>query len=119
MNLLKGEVPLKVGNKEYRLKFTTNALCELEDRLDKGVSEVIIAAASKDIPSLNTVRCLLFCACMQYHQEEVTSLAVAGHIIDEAGYSETWIAVVKAVAACLPDPENTQKKTQSQENKEK
>jgi len=116
MNLLKGEVPLKVGDKEYTLKLTTNALCELENRLNKGVNEIIIAAASKDIPSLNTVRCLLFCACLQYHKEEVTSLEVAGEIIDAAGYADAWIAVVKVIAACLPDKDKTseQKKTSTQ-----
>lgn len=116
MNSLKGEVPLKVGNKEYTLKFTTNALCELEDRLNKGFSEIVMDAASKNIPSLNTVRCLLFCACMQYHKEEVSSLEVAGAIIDEAGFKEVLVAVVKTIAACLPDKEDTQKKTPSKEN---
>lgn len=116
MNLLKGEVPLKVGDKEYTLKLTTNALCELENRLNKGVNEIIIAAASKEIPSLNTVRCLLFCACLEYHKEEVTSLEVAGEIIDEAGFKDAWTAVIKAIAACLPDTDKTseQKKTSDQ-----
>ena len=118
MNLLKGEVPLKVGNKEYKLKFTTNSLCELEDRLDKGVSEIILSA-SKNILPINQVRCLLYCACLQYHKEEITSLEAAGHLIDVAGFRETWAAVVNAIAACLPDKEEAQKKTPGKENQGK
>lgn len=116
MNLLKGEVPLKAGNKEYKLKFTTNALCELEERLDMAIREIILSAA-KDILPINQVRCLLYCACLQYHKEEITSLGVAGDIIDVAGFRETWAAVVKAIAACLPDSNEAsgQKKTSDQE----
>jgi len=115
MNLLKGEVPLKAENKEYKLKFTTNALCELEDLLDMGISEILQASLG-DILTLKQVRGMLYCACMEYHREEV-SLEFAGQIIDVAGYKETWTAVVNAIAACLPDKNETseQKKTSSQE----
>lgn len=102
MNLLKGEVPLKAGDKEYTLKFTTDALCQLEDLLDMGINELIISA-SKNILRIKQVRAMLYCACLQHHKEEMTSLEVAGKIIDVTGFSETWTAVVKAIAACLPD----------------
>jgi len=115
MNLLKGEVPLKAGNKEYTLKLTTNALCELEDLLDMGVNEIIIASA-KNILTLKQVRGMLYCACLEHHKEEVVDIDAAGKIIDVAGYRETWTAVVNAIAACLPDKDKTseQKKTSDQ-----
>ena len=116
MNIHKGEVELVTDDKTYTLKFTTNALCELEDRLNKGINEIIIAA-SKEIPKIKTVRCLLFCACLHYHKDEIDSLDVAGELIDKVGYEKSWEAVIKAIAACLPDSDNksTQKKTRKKE----
>ena len=119
MNPHKGEVLLKAADKEYKLKLTTNALCELEILLDKGFPDILISA-SKNIPTLNEVRCLLFCACMEYHGE--VDIKTAGKIIDEAGYREAWGAMVNVLALSLPDNEKkedmvpAQKKT---ENKEK
>ncbi len=114
MNLIKGEVPLKAGDKVYRLKFTTNALCELEDLMDMAFSEIIVRAL-EGIPKLKDARCLLFCACIEHHASEVTTLEDAGKIIDLATFKETWAAVVKAMAASLPDSDkdSTEKKTDS------
>ncbi len=116
MNLIKGEVPLKAGDKVYRLKFTTNALCELEDLMNMAFSEIIVKAL-KGIPKVKDARRLLFCACIEYHRAEVTTLEEAGKIMDLATFKETWAAVVKAVAASLPDSDkdSTEKKTVSKE----
>lgn len=116
MNLLKGEVPLKAGDKGYRLKFTTNALCELEDIMDKPFSEIIIGAL-KGVPKLKDARSLLFCACIEHHGSEVTTLEEAGKIMDLATFKETWAAVANAMAASLPDSDkdSTEKKTHSKE----
>lgn len=116
MNLIKGEVPLKAGDKVYRLKFTTNALCELEDLMNTAISEIIVRAL-EGIPKLKDARCMLFCACIEHHGLEVTTLEEAGKIIDLATFKETWAAVMKAIAASLPDSDkdSTEKKTASEE----
>jgi len=113
MNLLKGEVSLKAGDKEYKLKFTTDALCELEERLDMAISE-IIPLIGRNILRIKQIQVMLYCACMCHHEE--VDLSAASAIVNEVGYTEAGIIVVKAMAASLPDraPANDQKKTLDQ-----
>lgn len=45
-NRQKGEVAFTAAGKSYRLRFSTNALCELEDITGRGVTDVMLELAS-------------------------------------------------------------------------
>jgi hypothetical protein len=94
-NPARGEVALVVGNLEYTLKFSTNAICELEDRLDKGLNTIIA-----NMERLSTVRALLW-AGLRAHHPEVTILGV-GEIVDSVGAARVTEALGKALTAAFP-----------------
>lgn len=93
----RGEVTFKVADAEYVLKFSTNAICELEDRLDKSLN-VIVA----NMERLATVRALLW-AGLRAHHPDVT-LPQAGEIIDRSGMAAATEAIGKALNAAFPTP---------------
>lgn len=63
-------------DKPRKLRLTTNALCELEDKLDKPINEVLIEGAS----GLRTVRAFLWAGLL--HEDPDLTIAEAGDLID-------------------------------------
>ena len=94
-NPARGEVALKAGGLEYTLKFSTNAICELEDRLDKGLNTIVA-----NMERVSTVRALLW-AGLRAHHPEVT-IAGVGEIIDGIGIAAVTDTLGKALAAAFP-----------------
>lgn len=97
-NPARGEVAFKVDDTEYTLKFSTNAICELEDRLDKGLNTIV-----GNMERVTTVRALLW-AGLRAHHPEVT-IGSTGEIIDRAGIATITEAIGKALAAAFPKVE--------------
>jgi hypothetical protein len=95
----RGQVDLKAGEATYRLSFSINALCEIEDATGKSVNE--LAAEMGGAPRLSLIRVLLWGA-LRDHHEEVT-LKQAGEIAGEAGMAETGEAIGNAFALAFPD----------------
>lgn len=94
-NPARSEVALKVGDNDYTLKFSTNSICELEDRLDKGLNEIV-----RNMERVATVRALLW-AGLRHHHPEVT-IAGAGEMIDSAGVGPITDAIGRALTAAFP-----------------
>ena len=67
---------IEAGGKSYRLSFTTNALCQLEDKVD-GVS-----LASMAVRRVNSFLRYMFWAALITHRPK-TTLEEAGCIADE------------------------------------
>lgn len=99
----KSEVAFKVGDVEYTLKFSTNAICELEDRLDKGLNTIVA-----NMERLTTVRALLW-AGLQSKHDSIT-LQKAGEIIDQSGMAAATEAIGKALNAAFPRPDEASAK---------
>lgn len=97
-NPARGEVALAVADTEYTLKFSTNAICELEDRLDKGLN-VIVA----NMERLTTVRALLWAGLRAKHPE--VTITQAGEMIDRIGMAQATEVIGKALTAAFPTPE--------------
>lgn len=100
----KSEVAFKVGETEYTLKFSTNAICELEDRLDKGLNTIVA-----NMERLTTVRALLWAGLRAKHPE--VNIAQAGEMIDRLGMPEVTEVIGRALTAAFPvaeeaDPKN-------------
>lgn len=96
-NPAKGEVAFKVADAEYTLKFSTNAICEMEEAVSKGLNSIL-----QNMERLSYVRALLWAALRAKHPD--ISLAATGEIIDRAGMKSTTDAVGKAIAIYLPKP---------------
>jgi hypothetical protein len=94
-NPARGEVGFKAGDAVYTLKFSTNAICELEDHLDKGLNTIVA-----NMERLTTVRALLW-AGMRAHHPDVT-LKQAGEMIDRVGMAPATEAIGKALTAAFP-----------------
>lgn len=96
-NPVRGEVAFKVADAEYTLKFSTNAICELEERLDKGLN-VIVA----NMERLSTVRALLWAGLKAKHPD--ITMAQAGEIIDRCGMAQATEVIGQALTAAFPPP---------------
>lgn len=105
-NRVKGEVPFKLGDREFILCFNHNALSELEDKLDKGI--VSISAEMnrwKDEPErvrIKWVRALLWAGLQKHHP----SLTVddVGEMMSAAGGSEVMDAIGAAMQSAFSEP---------------
>lgn len=91
------EVTLKVADAEYILKYSTNAICELEDLLNKGLNEIV-----SDLARLSTVRAMLW-AGLRAKQPDVT-IKSAGEIIDKCGMVAATDVIGKALNVAFPPP---------------
>lgn len=79
-----GVLEIKAGEQTYKLQYTINALCELEDSL--GISMADIEKVLGDKPSLTNTR-LLFWIGLREHHPEVDQKA-AGAIMDQIGFAK-------------------------------
>ncbi|WP_396190307.1 GTA-gp10 family protein [Flavobacterium sp.] len=97
-NPARGEVALAVADTEYTLKFSTNAICELEDRLDKGLNLIVA-----NMERLTTVRALLWAGLRAKHPD--VTITQAGEIIDRIGMAQATEVIGKALTAAFPPNE--------------
>lgn len=95
-NPARGEVTLRGGDQEYTIKFSTNAICEVEERLDKGLNTIIA-----NMERVTTVRALLW-AGLRTHHPDVT-VAGVGEIIDRCGMAAATEALGKALTLAFPN----------------
>lgn len=94
-NPARGEVALRAAETDYTIKFSTNAICEVEDRLDKGLNTIIA-----NMERVTTVRALLWAGLRAHHPD--MTLAGAGEIIDRVGMAPVTEAIGKALTAAFP-----------------
>jgi len=94
-NKFKGEVPLAVDGKEYIVRFSANALAELEDSLDMGINAIMAQLANVETMRMKTVIKIVY-AGLRDRQPDVT-LAQAGEIITDASIVRTMEALNAAL----------------------
>ena len=104
-NPARGEVAFTVANTEYTLKFSTNAICELEDRLNKSISVIV-----EGMDRITVVRAMLWAGLQAKHPE--MTLQDAGDIIDRGGMAHIAETISKALTLAFPaqDEAKTKKK---------
>ncbi len=68
-NQNRGEVTLAVGDKNYKLAFSVNALCELEDALDMPVAKIGELLNDSANLRMDTVRKVIWAALRDHHEE--------------------------------------------------
>lgn len=96
-NPAQGEVAFKAADADYTLKFSTNAICELEDHLNKGLNEIVAG-----IERLSSVRALLWAGLRAKHPD--VTIKGAGEIIDKIGMAAAIEHVSVALKTAFPAP---------------
>jgi hypothetical protein len=92
---MRGRVLLTAGERSVELRFTTNAICRLEEVSGRTISDFVRALDGN--VSLRDVRMLVWVA------SGVAELDEAGAIIDDAGLGATVEAIGGALTAAFPD----------------
>lgn len=95
----RGEVALKVGDLEYKLSFSVNAICELENAMDKPMSEIV--ASMNEAMRMSTLRTVVWAGLQDHH--EGTTLKEAGKIASDAGIAAISDAIGEAFALAFPE----------------
>jgi hypothetical protein len=97
-NPVRGEVALDAAGKIYTLKFSTNALCEAENILDKPMSVIM-----GQLDRLGVLRVLMWAALQG--KQPGTTIEAAGEIMDAAGMKAVVPALTESLNLAFPKPE--------------
>lgn len=81
-NREQGEVGITVGDKVYTLRPTFDALCELEELVNKPVNELL---AGIEQGRLSGLRAVVWCFLQDQHADEFKTLKDASRWIEEVG----------------------------------
>lgn len=101
----RGEVALVVGSATYTLCYSINALCNLEEKLDKPIAEIIDTLGKKEGKNikLGLVRSLVWAGLLE-KMPDVTP-EKAGEIIQEGGVDAVLEKVGEAISIAFPNKE--------------
>ena len=101
----RGEVGFQYGGRDYKLRFSTNALCELEDLLGVGVNAISQQLGGVDTLRMKTVRAVFWAGLLDNHPQ--ITILQAGEMLGELGLTTGLKLVGDAFALAFPDPEET------------
>ncbi|MGL5934596.1 MAG: hypothetical protein ACRCZI_03120 [Cetobacterium sp.] len=97
----RGDVSFDASGKTWKLKFSTNAICELEDAIGIGVDSIASSMQNESAQKMKLLRAVLWAA-MQDHHEGITKKQV-GDLIDEIGFEVATQKMTEAFAAAFPE----------------
>jgi len=100
-NKFKGDVSFESGEKTYTMRFSANALCEIEEALGMGINTVSNLLADKETMRLKMVRVVFWAGLRDHHPE--TTLHQAGEIITDLSLGEAMLLVSKAFQLAFQD----------------
>lgn len=98
-NKERGEVSFDALGKTWTMKIGTDAMCAMEDKAGKGISEIAAELGGASV-KLSTLRLLIW-AGLQHHHEGL-SLKECSEIIDDFGVAEIGPIVGQAFQAAFP-----------------
>jgi len=106
-NKERGGIRLDAGAEVYTLRFTTNAMCELEDLFAQPFSKIVDLLATPESISFSDLRKMLWGALCEARPEwsepNRETLRAIGDIADDAGLLVAIDKLAKAVEATFPD----------------
>ena len=100
-NARRGEVDFKVDGKTWTLRYSANALCELEDHLGKTTGEIIAAMQSPSGASMRMLRSIFWGGLID-DQPDV-DVKAAGDLMTSVGVGRVSELVGDAFARAFPD----------------
>jgi hypothetical protein len=98
-----GTVTFEAQGKSRTLRFTTNALCLLEDKTEKTTLD--IATELQFNPRMTTIRAMFWAGCGDHG----LTLAQIGEMIDDMGKAEAIEVAREAFTAAFPDKDGSEK----------
>lgn len=98
-----GGVDFTANGKTYTLRFSTNALCELEDATGKGAIAVAEEMNSPNNVRIKTLRAMFWAGLTDCH--EGITIRDAGDIMGEIGVDKAGPLIGEAFQAAFPDAE--------------
>ena len=99
-NKHRGEVELEVDGQTWTLRYSANALCELEDALNLGVAEIVETLQNPKGVRIKTLRALLWAGLRDRHPE--MTLAMAGDLLTATGVPTAFEHVGQAIGRAFP-----------------
>lgn len=107
-NAHKGEIAFEAGGKSYTLRFSTNAICELENALDRSIISISqdLVNAEKNPESLrfSTLRAILWAGLREHHPG--MTLVEAGDVMTEiGGLSKAVELIAEGFTLAFPEPQ--------------
>ena len=99
-NSNRGEVSVRVGDDEWTFAFSVNALCELEECLDKPVAQIVKSLGDPEKLRISDVRALVWAALLDHH--EGITLKGAGDVASKVGTMDCLEKVGKALELAFP-----------------
>lgn len=93
-NRFKGEVSFRAGDIEYTMRFSANALCELEDAIGMGVNAVATQLADPSSLRLKMVRSVFWAGLRDRHPD--MTIKHAGDLITELSLTKAMELVSDA-----------------------
>lgn len=106
-NKLRGEVALSVGSgdtaKTYILRFSANALCDLEEITGKSIMNIMADVKDPEKMSMTTVRAMIYAGLKEHHPK--ITLQDAGNIVQDLTMLGAYLKVAEAAKAAFPDVE--------------
>lgn len=100
-NAEKGEVALKVGEDEFTLVFSIDALCQLEEKAGKPISAIVSEMSDPDTRSVRLLRLMLWAALREKHPK-VTVLQAGQLIVPAGGVDGVLPLVFNSFALSFP-----------------
>jgi hypothetical protein len=100
-NIHRGDIEFTVDKKVYTLRYSINAMCDLEERLGQSVVEVGTLMSDPAKLSMSVIRSI-FWAGLRDHHEAITETE-AGRIMSALGIVEASQMIAKAFASAFPE----------------
>lgn len=99
-NAHRGDVGFEVGDQSYTLRYTINALCEMEGALGMGVQDFCRHLVAGDV-RLTNIRAAFWAGLRSHHPD--LSLAQAGDLLQKMGGAERALVLIgEAMALAFP-----------------
>lgn len=102
-NKHKGEVGFTAGDKEYRLRFSADAICNLEEALDKGLNEIGTMLQAQDKWRMSTIR-TMFGIAMKDAQPDISDDEIA-QTFRSMRAKDALTIVIQAFSLSMVDPD--------------
>ncbi len=96
----RGGVSARSGDDEWTFSFSINALCELEDLLDRPVAQIVATLGDPENMRITDVRAMVWAALIDHN--EGMSLKEAGNVASKIGTMNCLEKVGKALEIAFP-----------------
>ena len=100
-NPVRGETAFEADGKTYTLRFSANAICEMEEALGRGIGVIGQEMGSMETARLTTVRAVFWAGLRDHHPD--IDLKAAGDLVMAAGGIVGALALIsKAFELAFP-----------------